>query len=143
MTPIKVVDASAVVALLLNEPEARTIAESLDGATLIAPALLPFEVANACLSKSRRHPELGDFIWTAFGRRDLLRIETAEVDHADVLILAARTGLTAYDASYLWLARATRTALVTLDRKLARVAAGGTTREPRDTSMCYIGSPFR
>jgi predicted nucleic acid-binding protein len=53
----------------------------------------------------------------------LLQIENADVDHAEVLTLAAGTGLTAYDASYLWLARTLDAELVTLDRQLARVAA--------------------
>lgn len=41
------------------------------------------------------------------------------MDHAAVLDLAEATGLTAYDASYLWLARSLDGELVTLDRKLA------------------------
>jgi predicted nucleic acid-binding protein len=41
------------------------------------------------------------------------------VDHPRILDLAEATGLTAYDASYLWLARALGAELVTLDRKLA------------------------
>lgn len=121
--PVKVVDASAIVALLLQEPEARSVAERLNEATLVAPALLLFEVANACLSKSRRHPDLRDFVWAAFRRCDRLRIETAEVDHPGVLALAERTGLTVYDTSYLWLARALGAELVTLDRKLAQAAS--------------------
>jgi len=44
------------------------------------------------------------------------------IDHDDVLDLAARTGLTAYDASYLWLARQLGADLVTLDRQLERAA---------------------
>lgn len=123
MKPIKVVDASALVALLLQEPEAKAVAERLNDSTLIAPSLLGFEVANACLSKYRRHPGLGDFIWTAFRRRERLQIESAEVDHVEVLALAVRSGLTAYDASYLWLARTLGAELVTLDRKLAQSAA--------------------
>jgi len=42
------------------------------------------------------------------------------VDHDGVLALAASTGLTAYDASYLWLARRLSADLVTLDRQLAQ-----------------------
>ena len=41
-----------------------------------------------------------------------------------VLALASATGLTAYDASYLWLARRLGAPLVTLDAQLARAAAG-------------------
>jgi predicted nucleic acid-binding protein len=57
---VKVVDASALGALLFGEPYGAAIAERLQrlrGAELIAPALLPFEVANICVRKMRRHPE--------------------------------------------------------------------------------------
>jgi predicted nucleic acid-binding protein len=40
-----------------------------------------------------------------------------------VLELAESTGLTAYDASYLWLARELSAELVTLDGQLAKAAA--------------------
>jgi predicted nucleic acid-binding protein len=46
-------------------------------------------------------------------------VETVEVDHHAVVELALRTGLTTYDASYLWLARDLAIELVTLDRQLA------------------------
>ncbi len=40
------------------------------------------------------------------------------IDQEAVVKLGLQTGLTAYDASYLWLARAPRMPLVTLDKKL-------------------------
>jgi predicted nucleic acid-binding protein len=40
-----------------------------------------------------------------------------------IVHLADKMGLTAYDASYLWLARRLDAELVTLDRKLAAVAS--------------------
>ncbi|MBV8446586.1 MAG: type II toxin-antitoxin system VapC family toxin [Hyphomicrobiales bacterium] len=46
-------------------------------------------------------------------------METVAVDIAATLDLAETAGLTAYDASYLWLARVLGAELVTLDRKLA------------------------
>jgi predicted nucleic acid-binding protein len=51
-------------------------------------------------------------------------VDIVEVDHGEVLGLAQRIGLTAYDASYLWLARRTGSELVTLDRQLAAAATG-------------------
>jgi predicted nucleic acid-binding protein len=41
----------------------------------------------------------------------------------EVLPMAVATGLTPYDASYLWLARQRGLPLVTLDAQLARAAA--------------------
>lgn len=43
-------------------------------------------------------------------------METVEVNPDAVVALALETGLTAYDASYLWLARRLDAELVTLDR---------------------------
>lgn len=118
MTDVKVVDASALAALLFAEPEAETIAERLEGARLVAPSLLDFELANVCLTRIRRQPSQREALRTAFRLADRLRVETVAVDHTASLDLAEATGLTAYDASYLWLARALGAELVTLDRKL-------------------------
>ena len=123
MTGIKVVDASALAALLFGEPEAEAVAASLEGARLTAPALLGFELANVCLTKMRRHPAQRDSLRAAFRLADRLAVETVAVDHSAALDLAEATGLTAYDASYLWLARALGGELVTLDRKLAAAMA--------------------
>jgi predicted nucleic acid-binding protein len=122
---VKVVDASALAALLFNEPESTGIAEHLQDSTLIAPGLLEFELAHVCLSKCRRHPDQREAILAAFALRRRMAIEAAPVDHAAVLGLAFETDLTAYDASYLWLARAAGAELVTLDQALARAAAAG------------------
>ena len=49
---VKVVDASALAALLFDEPEAGAIADRLEDANLVAPALLGFEIASVCLKKT-------------------------------------------------------------------------------------------
>lgn len=121
---VKVVDASALAALLFAEPEAAFVAGQLMGSRLLAPALLGFELANVCLIKSRRHPDQTAALMEAFRLRDRLGVEEMPVDHAGVVAIGVDTGLTAYDAGYLWLSQALRAALVTLDRKLARAAAG-------------------
>jgi predicted nucleic acid-binding protein len=123
VTAIKVVDASALAAILFAEPEAAAVAERLTGARLIAPALLVYELANVCLSKIRRRPGERDALRAAFALAQRLEVETIAVDHAAILDLAEATGLTAYDASYLWLARSVGGELVTLDRKLAAASA--------------------
>lgn len=120
---VKVVDASALAALLFGEPEADTVAAALAGARLTAPALLAFELANVCLIKQRRHPDQRAALRTAFGLRGRLAVEEVAVEHDAVLDLAAASGLTAYDASYLWMARQLGAELVTLDRQLAKAAA--------------------
>jgi predicted nucleic acid-binding protein len=95
VTDTKVVDASALAALLFAEPEAENIAKRLEGTRLMAPSLLDFELANVCLTKIRRQPNDRD----AFRLSHRLRVETVAVDHIAVLDLAEATGVTAYDAS--------------------------------------------
>lgn len=120
---VKVVDASALAAVLFGEPEAQAVAERLGDARLVAPALLGFELANVCLIKSRRHPEQQPALVAAFRLRGRLAVEQVAVDHDAAVELAAATGLTAYDASYLWLSEQLGAELVTLDRQLAKAAA--------------------
>jgi predicted nucleic acid-binding protein len=123
VTAIKVVDASALAALVFGEPEAEAVAALLKGARLAAPSLLDFELANVCLVKMRRRPEQREALRAAFGLAQRLAVETVAVDHVAALDLAEARGLTTYDASYLWLARALGGELVTLDRKLAAAAS--------------------
>jgi predicted nucleic acid-binding protein len=120
---VKVVDASAIAAMLFGEPEAEAIAERLHDARLVAPALLPFELANVCVIKCRRHRSQRAALTAAFGLRVGLGIEEVAVDHAGVVTLANATDLTAYDASYLWLAHQLDAELITLDRKLAKASS--------------------
>ena len=116
---VRVVDASAIAAVLFGEPDADAVAARLDGARLVAPALLGFELANVCLVKCRRHADQRDALLQAFRLRDRFGIRPVAVDHDGVVALAVATGLTAYDAAYLWTARQLGVELVTLDRKLA------------------------
>lgn len=53
---------------------------------------------------------------------DRMKIDTVAVEHEAMLLLAKRTGLTAYDASYLWLAQQLDAELITLDRQLEAAA---------------------
>jgi len=116
--PIKVVDASAIGALLFGEPEGPDIAHRLSQSRLAAPELLFFEVASICLKKLKRYPDRRQLILEAFKMLRRLTVELVEVDYTEIVLLAERQGLTAYDASYLWLARSLGAELVTLDRKL-------------------------
>ena len=118
----KVIDASAVAAVLFAEPSAPAVANRIRGCDLVSPHLLDFEIANTCLSKIRRQPALREALLDAYSAREQFKVETVEVDHPAVLAFALRTGLTAYDASYLYLARTLRVELVTLDRQLAEAA---------------------
>jgi predicted nucleic acid-binding protein len=122
-----VMDASVTAAWILPD-EAHPLADECERMLTVDHALVPtiwwFEVLNLLIMSERR------------GRLDrsttskALSILTAYPivqDHAadgPILLELARTyGLTAYDAAYLELAARTKSAIATLDRRLATAAA--------------------
>jgi len=121
--PVLVVDASAIAALVHDEPGADEIVERVSDATLVAPRLLPHELDSVCLRKIRAAPRERSRLLAARALADQLQIALLDVDHPGVIELALATGLTAYDASYLWLAGTHGAELVTLDARLERAAA--------------------
>ena len=123
MRPV-VVDASALAAVMFGEPEGDQVAGRLEGAALFAPTLLAFELASVARKKARLHPARAVEILRALSKAlDPRRgIEWRAVDHGDVALLALETGLSTYDATYLWLAGGLGADLVTLDATLAAAA---------------------
>lgn len=120
--PDKVVDASAVAAILFGEPMGARIAGTLEGFRPVAPDLLDYEVSSVCLRKIGLHPDRREDLLTAYRLLPRLSIDRYSVDAEAAMLLAEETGLSVYDASYLWLARTLRAELVTLDRRLAAAA---------------------
>ena len=116
-----VLDASAVVELLLNTDRGVLVAECVrpDDVTLHAPQLLPLEVVQVL----RRLTSSGS-ISARRGRTvldDLGELGVEYYDH-DVLVprlWQLRSNLTAYDAAYVALAEALAAPLLTFDERLA------------------------
>jgi predicted nucleic acid-binding protein len=116
-----VCDASAIVALLLDGgPDGRWATSELSGANLLAPSLIRYEAANIL----RRHELAG-----------LVSADQAAQAHIDLLDLTIeqwpyelfakrawelRRNLSLYDGSYVALAELTGSALITLDKRIAR-----------------------
>lgn len=118
--PLIVVDASAVVSLLIDPGSvAVAIAARLQGAVLLAPAVLPFEVANVL--RRRRNRGLLSRAEAALAHAGMLELP---IDLWPWEVLAARAwqlgdNLTSYDASYVALAEETAATLVTRDKRIA------------------------
>lgn len=117
-----VVDASAVAAVVFDEPEAADVVRRLTGVPLCGPRLLELELANTACSKIRRRLATADVLLADLADAGRLHVTFFDPPTDEVLTLALETGLTVYDASYLWLAVALELPLVTLDRQLARAA---------------------
>lgn len=120
--PAKVIDASALAALLFREDECEGVAERVRGATLYAPVLISFELASVCLKKRSRYPKQRKAMLAAMALVERMEIKQVMVPFQEIVTLAEKTRMTAYDAAYLWLAQNLKAELVTLDNKLSRVA---------------------
>lgn len=117
-----VVDASVVLAVILNEPEKSALVAETEGATLLAPGCLSWEVGNAfsaLLKRKRMDFELASKGLTIF---EMIPIQEMEVSLVDALALCNRHEIYAYDAYYLELAKRSSLPLLTLDRRMIEVA---------------------
>ena len=117
-----VLDASAVLELLLDSPKGQRVrARISEEATLHAPHLLDLEVAQA-LRRYERTGHIGPE--RARGAlQDLSEMPVERYPHNALLprICALRRNATAYDAAYLALAEALEAPLLTADRGMASV----------------------
>jgi len=125
-----VVDASAVLEVLLQTPAARRVSRRIfaSGETLHAPHLLDVEITQVL----RRYARSG-ILSAQRGAEVLTDLADLPVNRYPHLVLLPRVwqwrhNLTAYDAVYLALAEALDAPLVTRDHALARASAGARVR---------------
>lgn len=116
-----VVDASAIAAVIYDEPDGATVRSHLRDDTLLAPQLIDYELVNVGLVKIRRGLGSEVLIRAMLSKLRFLQIKREAVSTDEVIALALRTGLSGYAASYLWLAITQDLELVTLDRRLAGI----------------------
>ena len=87
-----VVDASALAAIVYREPEHPAVSGRLAGAgTLCAPTLLPYEMANVCRIKARRHPDLEALLDAQFEGFLKLDIDYVTPDFTQASVLLFNT----------------------------------------------------
>jgi predicted nucleic acid-binding protein len=120
-----VIDTSALLAVLLDEPERVPLVAATRGAVLLGPASLPWEVGNALVAAVRRRRLSASEAVAAWAAYEAVPLRLVDVDIEEALTTAVDLGLYAYDAYVLVLARSRRVPLLTLDQRLgvAAVAA--------------------
>jgi predicted nucleic acid-binding protein len=114
-----VVDASAVVAALVDTGPSGTWAEGLLTPTLVAPQLLHAEVANV-LRRAAGAGDITDDV-ASLAHADLvdLRVELVPYEPVAARVWELRHNLTAYDAWYVAVAELIDAPLATLDERQA------------------------
>jgi predicted nucleic acid-binding protein len=117
-----VIDTSALLAVLLNEPSRALLIRAAEGYDLVGAPSLPWEVGNALIAGFRRRRMSAPQVHQAWASYEAVPVRLAEIDTERALKIALDTGLYAYDAYVLEAARAERLLLLTLDRALERTA---------------------
>jgi predicted nucleic acid-binding protein len=107
--------------VLFDEPGRDEAAQRLSERQLWAPRLLDHEVVNVAVSKLKRGLAV-DAVRLALDDYGAFPIDVADPVRSEQFELAARYGLSGYDAAYLWLAAELRAPLLTFDKKLADAA---------------------
>jgi predicted nucleic acid-binding protein len=118
--PPVVVDCSALAGMLFEEPWQAQAREKIYGRTLNAPFLLEMEITSVALKKHKQG--LNEVVAEGLASFKELNVALHQIKPADVLVLALQYKLSAYDASYLWLAAELKAPLATFDEKLAEAA---------------------
>ncbi|MBV9120527.1 MAG: type II toxin-antitoxin system VapC family toxin [Chloroflexi bacterium] len=96
-------------------PEAEAL---LAGQELYEPQLLSFELASVARKKILRDPDSTAGILAALGTVMRMAIQWSDVPVVPTVELAISSGLTSYDATYLYLARQLRLPLLMFDERL-------------------------
>jgi predicted nucleic acid-binding protein len=117
-----VIDTSALIAVIVGEPEREKIIEITKGSNLIGPGSIPWEVGNAFSAMFKRNrltlneAERGFMIFRGIPLRYI------EPDFVQSLSLSKKIDLYAYDAYFLDCAIRHKAPLLTLDKKLKMAA---------------------
>lgn len=117
-----IIDASAILSVLLNEPLRENILAKLKGCNLLAPASLEFEIGNALSALLKRGSlSIADAcsVYHAFTKVSIRLVQT---DIASALIISGEDSIYAYDAYFISCAERLGYALLTLDKHLAATA---------------------
>ena len=117
-----VVDTSALVAVILGEPERERIIELTARHTLIGPGSIPWEVGNAFSAILKQDRLTIDDAQKGLAIFEQIPIQFVDIALGEALELSARYNIYAYDAYLIQCALKRKSPLLTLDQDLCRAA---------------------
>jgi predicted nucleic acid-binding protein len=117
-----VIDTSALIAVIVGEPERTKIIELTAGETLIGPGSIPWEIGNAFSAMFKQDRLSLDEAQKGLAIFNSIPLRYVDPDFQYVMRLSKETNMYAYDAYLLDCAIRYKAPLLTLDRKL-KVAA--------------------
>ena len=113
-----VIDTSALIAVILNEPEKKAIIQATDGNALIGPASIRWEIGNAFSAMFKQNRINLNLAQKALSVFEVIPIRYLDVDFSHSLKLAHENKIYAYDAYFLDCAIRHKAPLITLDGRM-------------------------
>ncbi len=117
-----VIDASAILAVIIDEPERDRVVEMTTGHNLVGPGSIPWEIGNAFSSMLKQHRLSLEDAQRGLTIFQSVPIRYLTVDLANAVSIASANNMYAYDAYFLDCALRHASPLLTLDRPLRRAA---------------------
>jgi predicted nucleic acid-binding protein len=115
-------DASAIMAIILNEPNKDIVIKLTKGSTLLSPEMISYEIGNALISLYKRHKLTEKEVAEAYNNFKQIFIRTVEVDMEKALKISCKYNIYAYDAYYLETANRLKLPVITFDGPMRNVA---------------------
>ena len=117
-----VADASAFLAVVLNEASRDRIIERTAGCRIVAPEVLPYEVGNALVVVRKKGRLTEREVLRALDSAQRIAVTLLPVTIPYAIKLAMQAGIYAYDAYYLQCCIENRLPLLSLDARMCEVA---------------------
>lgn len=117
-----VIDTSAIIAVIVAEPERDKIIEITSGKTLIGPGSIPWEIGNAFSAMFKQGRVTLDQAIQGIELFEKIPLRYIQPDFVNVLGLSKEENMYAYDAYFLDCAMRHKVPLLTLDKKLITTA---------------------
>lgn len=117
-----VADTNTFIAVALNEPEKELVISLTEGCDLVAPEVLPFEIGNALTAMMKKKVLQADEVVLSWEIVQQIPVGLQRIDLKSALRIATEFNLYAYDAYFLECAANLRSPLLTLDRRMKKIA---------------------
>lgn len=117
-----VIDTSAIIAVIAEEPEKARLIELTKGATIVAPPLVKWEVGNAFSAMLKRSRLTLEQAVDTIDVYNSISMEIVEINLKDAIRLAGKYNIYAYDAYILQCAIEYELPLISLDKDLVEFA---------------------
>jgi predicted nucleic acid-binding protein len=116
-----VADASAFLAIILNESDRDWVIHETTGRSIISPEVLPYEIGNALVALKRRGRLNEREILRAFDLTQRIAVRLVSVKIHEAIKIALRFKIYAYDAYYLQCCIENKLPLISLDDRMCEI----------------------